>query len=252
MTYAILKPRGRSGRALLAVFAGLLAVGAARAETYVFDKDHTQVRFSWNHLGLSRQSGQFFDVSGTVDFDPAEPEAAYANITIPIAGISTGVRALDDALTKTRDFFDAEQFPVAEFKSTEVKRTGGKTALMKGDLSINGVTRPVTLEVNLNFTGEHPMAQINPAYAGVVVAGFSAATQIRRSDWGIVRTIPYVSDEIQITIEAETRHKEAPGIGAGAPPISDPAPDRAGSELDRSAEREREPDSAIPEIAPLR
>lgn len=216
------KRRGRSALAFLAAFAALLPAVSARADTYVFEKDLAEVRFSWNHLGLSRQSGRFRGVSGTVEFDPAEPEAAYADVSIAIASVSTGVRALDDALAKTREFFDAEQFPVAEFKSTNVRRTGGKTALMKGDLSINGVTSPVTLEVTLNFAGEHPMANINPAYAGVSAAGFSATTQLRRSDWGITRTIPYVSDEIQITIEAELRREEASGArpsldGGGAP-----------------------------------
>ena len=204
-----------SGVPLAAALAMALSLlpGSAAAELYVLDKDHTEVRFSWNHLGMSRQSGRVRDVTGTVSFDPADPEAGVVTVTIPIAGLSTGVAALDNLLAKTREFFDAASYPTISFRSTEVKPTGGKTALVTGDLTINGTTRPVVLEVTLNFIGDHPMAAINPTYAGKFSAGFSAKTQILRSDWGITRTIPYVSDEIQISIETEMhRLSEVPGV----------------------------------------
>ncbi len=194
----------RGARALtLAAAAALLGAGSAAADTYVLDKDHTEVRFTWNHLGMSRQGGQFHNVSGTVTFDPADPEASVVTVTIPLSGLSTGVAALDSVLLKSKEFFDAETYPTISFRSTEVKPTGGKTALVTGDLTINGTTRPVVLDVKLNFIGDHPMASINPTYAGKYSCGFSATTQIFRSDWGITRTIPYVSDEIQISIETE-------------------------------------------------
>ncbi len=199
-----------------------LVPSSARADTYVLDKDHTEVRFSWNHLGLSRQSGRFLDVAGTVEFDAAEPEATYADISIKLASLSTGVAALDEALVRTKDFFDVASFPAASFRSTEVKRTGGKTGLMVGDLTIGGISRPVTLDVTWNFTGEHPMARINPVYAGVHASGFSARTQLRRSDWGITRTIPYISDEIQITIETEMHRKSITGAELTRSPLPDP------------------------------
>lgn len=215
--------RGFGAPWILAAMLAFSLVGAsapAFAGAYAIDKDHTEVRFSWNHLGLSRQSGRFLDVSGTLEFDPAEPEAAYADVTIQLASLSTGVPALDDALMKTRDFFDVETFPTATFKSTAVKRTGGKTARMTGDLTMNGATHSATLEVTWNFTGEHPMAQINPVYAGVFASGFSATTQIRRSDWGITRTIPYVSDEIEIAIETEMHRQGASEPETGASGVS--------------------------------
>lgn len=199
-----------------ALLAGSPLVAPARAETYVLDKDHTEVRFRWNHLGLSRQSGRFRDVTGTVEFDPAEPEATYADVSIRLASIATGVEKLDTALTRTKEYFDIDTSPAATFRSTEVRRTGGKTGRMIGNLTMNGVARPVTLEVTWNFTGEHPMAAINPVYAGVFASGFSATTQIRRSDWGIDRTIPYVSDEIEITIETEMHRKAPPAAEVGA------------------------------------
>lgn len=207
----------RPVRWAFALLLGFAAIPSARADTYSIDKDHTEVRFSWNHLGLSRQSGRFLDVSGTLEFDPAEPEASYADVTIELASLSTGVSALDEALTKSKDFFDVETFPTATFKTTAVKRTGGKTARMTGALTMNGATHPVTLDVAWNFTGEHPMAQINPVYAGVYASGFSATTQIRRSDWGIVRTIPYISDEIEIAIETEMHRQGGAEPETGEP-----------------------------------
>lgn len=183
----------------------------ALADTYKLDKENTEVRFSWNHLGLSRQSGRFLDVSGTVEFDPAEPEASFIDVTIKLASLTTGVPALDQALTKTRDFFDVAAFPAATFKSQEIKRTTAKTGKVVGDLTINGITKPVTLDVMWNFAGEHPMAAINPVYTGVYAAGFSATTQLFRSDYGITRSIPYVSDEIRIEIETEMHRTAVTG-----------------------------------------
>lgn len=194
---------------------------AARADTYVIDKNHTEVRFVWGHLGLSRQGGRFLDVQGKVEFDPAKPEASSVDVTIPLSGLSTGVKELDRQLVESKEYFDAAAHPAITFRSTSVVVQGERNALVMGDLAMNGISRPVTLEVGWNFTGEHPLAKINPTYKDFYSSGFSATTQIRRSDWGLTRAIPYVSDEIRITIETEM-HRE------GGPP---PAPDaKAGTE----------------------
>ena len=194
----------------------------ARADTWVLDKDHTEVRFTWDHLGMSRQGGRFRDVSGSVVFDPANPGAGSVDVSIPLASISTGVAKLDDHLVKTKDFFDVASFPLVTFKSTGVQQKSDRTLDVTGDLTINGVTRPVTLDVVWNFTGDHPMANINPTFANHISSGFSATTQILRSDWGIKRTIPYVSDEIRITIETEM-HRQAPPPTAAATSASEGA-----------------------------
>ena len=183
----------------------------ARADTYALDPQHTEVRFTWDHLGLSRQGGRFTAAEGTVTFDPAKPDASTVDVTIPVKGISTGVKKLDEHLITTKDFFDATAYPAITFKSTLVRMKTDKTGEVEGDLTINGVTKPVVLDVVWNFTGEHPLQSINPVYAGAYSSGFSATTQIRRSDWGITRTIPYVSDELRITIETEMlRTAESP------------------------------------------
>jgi polyisoprenoid-binding protein YceI len=188
----------------LIALAGLwLAALPAAAETFTFDKQHTEVRFSWDHLGLSRQSGKITDVVGSVVFDPASPETARVSVEMKVAALMTGVPALDSVLTKTKDYFDVGSHPTIAFQSTSVRMTGEKSAEVAGDLTINGVTKPAILAVVLNFLGAHPFGAVNPTYQNQQVAGFSARTQILRSDWGIARTIPLVSDEIRIAIEAE-------------------------------------------------
>jgi polyisoprenoid-binding protein YceI len=210
--------------------AGLLGLAAltngAHADIYELDKEHTEVRFTWDHLGLSRQGGRFLDVEGLVSFDPQQPQASTVDVTIPLKSISTGVAKLDEHLVKSKDFFDVAAYPTITFKSTVVKMTEPKIAEVTGDLTINGITKPVVLDVVWNFTGEHPLASINPTYQDAYYSGFSASTQILRSDWGITRTIPYVSDELRITIEAEMRRVKQPAAAASValPPVASPAP----------------------------
>ena len=188
---------------LLSLWLVSAMVPLARAEPFALDKQHTEVRFSWDHLGLSRQSAKFTEVKGTVDFNADKPEASIIDVAIPLTSLQTGIPALDTALVKTKDYFDAVSHPAIIFKSTSVRMTGDKTGELIGDLTINGITKPVTLAVVWNFIGPHPLGAINPTYADRIAAGFSARTQILRSDWGITRTIPLVSDEIRISIEAE-------------------------------------------------
>lgn len=175
---------------------------AANGGVFIIDRDHTHVRFSYNHLGLSWQSGSFRDVIGRLAFDPERPEASELSVTIKVGSVVTGVPAYDRILRDTADYFDGAGHPDITFKSTSVTVTGAKTANVSGDLTINGVTKPATLAVVWNFLGEHPLSKVNPAYQGVIAAGFSARTQVLRSDWGISRGIPLLSDEIRITIES--------------------------------------------------
>ncbi len=190
-------------RLVLSVIAVVACATQVSAATFVFDKNHTEVRASWDHLGVSRQSARFNQVEGRLEFDPAQPEATKAEVSIKIASVMTGVTALDNHLTKTKDYFDASAHPAIVFRSDTVRTTGDKTAEMAGELTINGITRPVTLAVVWNYFGPHPLGAVNPTLKDATIAGFSARTQILRSEWGIVRTIPLVSDEIRISIEAE-------------------------------------------------
>jgi len=187
--------------ALTALLSALATVPAA-ADSWVFDRQNTEVRFSWDHLGLSRQSGRFLEMRGQLDFTPTDPEAGSIDVTIRASSLWTGVRDLDDIL-KSPDYFDTARFPEIRFKSTGVRRIDDKTGELAGDLTLLGVTRPVTLTVRWNYTGEYPLAAINPIYQNKWVSGFSAETRILRSEWGLKRALPLISDEVRISIEAE-------------------------------------------------
>lgn len=178
-----------------AVVVSLFAAPAFAAETLKLDPTHTEVVFQWDHFGLSKPTGKFMNAVGSVTLDEADPSKSSVEVSFDIAGINTGVANLDNHL-KGADFFDAAQFPTATFKSTSVAVTSATTAKVTGDLTLHGVTKPVTLDVTLNKLGNHPMK-------GKKAAGFSATGTIKRSDFGINKYVPAVSDEISLEITAE-------------------------------------------------
>ena len=180
----------------------LLATSGARADVWVVDKNTTTVEFTYDHLGMSRQSGRFKDIDGRLAFSPTEPEKGVVDITLKTAALSTGVPELD-RLLRSSDFLDAARFPTIRFRSTSVRPTGDRLGEIEGELTMMGITWPVTLNVRWNFTGEHPFASVNPVYAGKWVSGFSASTTIERSRWGIKRGLPLISDLVELRIEAE-------------------------------------------------
>lgn len=211
---------GTAAAAALAVL--LLGAAAARADVYDIDPDHTEVRFSWDHLGMSRQSGRFTAMKGVVNFSPNTPASSTVEVSIPLKSIQTGVTKLDEHLLNSREYFNPDAHPDITFKSVSVTPTGQRTAEVTGELTVNGIARPVVLDVIWNFSGEHPLSAINPTYAGVYASGFSAKTQIRRSDFGLTRSIPFVSDEIRITIETEMYRRALPVVADPAETL-DPA-----------------------------
>ncbi len=175
---------------------------AAQMATYRLDKDYTAINFSWSHLGLSRQSARVTAAEGRVNFDPANPETSAIEVTMKAANITSGIRDFD-FLLKSPEYFNAAQFPLITFKSTAIRQLSDKTGQVMGDLTIKGITRPVALNVVWNYSGEHPLAKVNPNYLAMQVAGFSATAVLRRSDWDLSLAIPLVSDEIRLSIEAE-------------------------------------------------
>jgi len=179
-----------------------VAGGEARAETWRLNSDYAEVRFSWDNLGLSRQSARFTEVEGTLHFTPTDPEGAWVEVRIPTASLNSGAPKFDELLRRS-EFFAASDHPYIIFKSSKVDKSGERTARMVGDLTIRDATHPVTLDVVWNFTGPHPLATVNPAYDGQWVSGFSATGAVKRSDWGLDRGLPLVSDEVRISIEVE-------------------------------------------------
>ncbi|MCA1935265.1 MAG: YceI family protein [Asticcacaulis sp.] len=181
-----------------ALFAGSLTPAFAAPETYALEATHTEVVFSWTHFGFSKPTAKFMNAVGTLVLDEAAPANSSVEVSFAIDGLNTGVAALDEHLKKP-DFFDAAKYPTATFKSTKVDVTGKDTANVTGNLTIHGVTKPVTLAVKLNKIGAN--------MKGVKTAGFSATGQIKRSDFGMGAYVPAVSDEIDLVITAEANKK---------------------------------------------
>lgn len=181
------------------------ACSPAWADVWTLDRSAAQVRFTYDHFGLSRQSGEIRDIEGKLIFSPTEPERGSVEVVMKAASISTGKEALD-RLLRSPDFFDAGRHPEIRFKSTRVMQTGDiadRTGELTGDLTLLGVSHPVTLQVKWNYTGEYPLSSINSAYINKWVSGFSAKGRIQRSQWGMQRGIPLLSDDVEIAIEVE-------------------------------------------------
>jgi len=179
-----------------ALLATLFALPVAHAaETYTMDVRHTQVVVSYVHFGLSRQSVQLRPASGTIEYDATDPANSSVTVSIPLSSIASGVPELDTHL-RAADILDAERFPTIEFRSTKVEKTGADSLSVTGDLTLHGVTKSATLAVTLLKAGEHPFKKV-PAL------GFDATTTIRRSEFGVDKAIPAVSDALEVRIAVE-------------------------------------------------
>lgn len=184
-------------RILLAAVLGFAFAGAAAAAplTYKIDPNHTDVVAGWSHFGFSHPVAHFGKVDGTITYDPAKPAASSVQVTIPLDGLNSHVPDFDEHL-KSADFFDAAKYPTITFKSTKVEAAGEKKLKVTGDLTVHGVTKPAVLDVSINKIGEQPMAKR-------AAAGFDASTTLKRSDFGLGKYAPNVSDEVSIRITTE-------------------------------------------------
>jgi len=186
----------RSVVSAMAAAAVLMTAGAAFAQDkYKLDNPHTQIVFSVEHMGLSKSIGKFTDYEGEFAFDEKVPEASSVDVTIKTDSIDMSHDLWDEHL-KAENFLNVAKFPTMTFKSTSVKVTGDNTADVTGDLTLLGVTKPVVLKTVFNKAGPRPMGND-------FAAGFSAATIIKRSDFGMTYGIPMVGDEVAIQIEVE-------------------------------------------------
>ncbi|MBS0488209.1 MAG: polyisoprenoid-binding protein [Proteobacteria bacterium] len=177
------------------LLASLLVASAsvfAAPQTFTIDPNHTQVSFTYNHFGFSNPTGRMEDIKGTVVVDQADWDKSSVTVTMPLSGLHTGVAKLDEHL-KTPDFFDAAKYPDITFKSTHVTKTGTETLDIAGDLTVHGVTKPVTLHARVNKIGENKMI-------GSQTAGFDADTTLKRSEFGLKMYVPAVSDEVHVHI----------------------------------------------------
>jgi polyisoprenoid-binding protein YceI len=170
------------------------------AEKWVFDTAHSSVGFSVRHLMISKVHGNFTQWTGHIEFDEANPSASSVEAQIDVASIDTK-EAQRDGHLKSPDFFDVEKYPHLTFKSTSVTGSGEHLDV-KGDLTLHGVTHPVTLKVEYAGRAKHPMN-------GSERAGFSAHTTINRKDFGLGWNAVLeaggvaVSEKVEITLEIQ-------------------------------------------------
>ena len=186
---------------LMALSSPALAAKKSAADSYAFDKVHTQVMFSVSHLGFSFSTGSFTTFDGGFTFDEAKPENSTVNVTIDTDSITLHDDKWEEHM-KSEDFFNVAAFPTMTFKSTLAEKTGDNTGRLTGDLTLLGVTKPVTLDVIFNKGAVHP-------YTKQYVAGFSATGTLKRSDFGMVYGLPGIGDEVNITLEVEGIRNEA-------------------------------------------
>lgn len=175
-------------------FAAFATGAQAAPQVYVLDAGHTAPYFTYNHQGLSNQTHRFDRSTGRIVLD-REARTGAVEVSIDAASVNTGFPLFNQHI-QGADFFDTAAHSVITFKSTRVIFDGDRPATLEGQLTLKGVTRPVTLTVT-NFTAKpHPMLK-KPAI------GANAVGQLKRSDFNMGKHAPYVSDEVTLAIAME-------------------------------------------------
>jgi polyisoprenoid-binding protein YceI len=185
----------RMGTALAALGWILAASASALAAptTFVPNADHTFVRFSYDHMGFSLQQSRFDKTTGSVTFDPVA-KTGSVDLVIDTKSVDTGSELFNGHIQGT-DFLDTAQFPTATFKSTSVKFDGDRPVSISGDLTLKGVTKPITLTVTSFKHGLNMMKKD--------AIGANATTTLKRSDFQMAKYVPMVADEVTVTIAIE-------------------------------------------------
>ena len=181
-------------KSLFIALAIALPLTALAADNYTIDSAHTYPHFSISRLGFSTMQGRFDKTSGKVTLDRAG-RTGSVEIDIESASISTGFAKRDDHL-RGPDFFVTEEFPTISYKSTKFNFNGDTPSSVDGDLTILGVTKPVTLTISSFNCGTNPMSKKD-------TCGAAASTQINRSDFGVKYGLPNIGDDVKLVFEIE-------------------------------------------------
>lgn len=199
-------------RFLLAVALSALFPVAAMAEMtpvkdmpaglYVLDDSHASLTWKVSHLGLSNYTARFTKMTADLTFDPAAPENSALAVTVDPMSIRTDFpgaaeKDFDKELATDKSWFNAGEFPSIKFVSKKIERTGENTGKLHGDLTLLGVTKPLTLDVTFNG------AMIKKPFSEVAALGFSAHGVLKRSEWGFSTYVPTIGDDVELLIETE-------------------------------------------------
>jgi len=186
--------------ALAAALAAVSVAAQAAPVTYTIDNSHTYPHFTYNHLGFSNQTHKFDKTTGTVVLDRAA-KAGWVDVTIDATSVNTG-SALFNEHIQAVDFFDTAKYPTITFKSGRMIFNDDQPVSLAGDLTIKGITRPVTLTITHFKCQPHPMLKVE-------ACGANATTQVKRSEFNMGKNVPYVSDEVTLTLAIEALNKPA-------------------------------------------
>lgn len=178
----------------IAALAALFAAPVHAADSYTIDTRHTFPVFEVNHLGFSTQRGRFNKSSGKITLDTAAKKGGV-DITIETASIDMGLDKWDEHM-RADDFFNAEFYPTMRFVSDKLKFDGDKVVAAEGNFTMLGVTKPLTLTVGNFHCAPHPMLK-KPA------CGADITATIKRSEFGMTKYVPAVSDEVKIIVPVE-------------------------------------------------
>lgn len=182
---------------MLIGMAGMFQLANA-ADTYEVDASHSMIIFRAKHMGVSYNYGRFNEFSGNLAVDETDAANSMIELEVKAASVDTGNEKRDQHL-RSPDFFNAKQFPVITFKSTEVKKVDEDTLEVTGDLGLHGVKKSVTVEVAITGKGKNQQ--------GTALIGFETTFTIKRSEFGMDYGIGAVSDDIRITVSVEGMKK---------------------------------------------
>lgn len=170
------------------------AAPATTTGSYVIDPTHTAVTFSIGHLGVSKTAGRFNDISGTIEWNEESPEKSVIDVSVKVASVDTNNAERDKHLNSA-DFFNSENFTALTFKSTSVKKVEGKTYEITGDLTVLGVTKPLTVKADFLGSATDP-------WGGFRIGG-SSSFDIKRSDFGMSNMINLIADDVAVNVDIE-------------------------------------------------
>jgi len=187
--------------ALVLALASIAGSALAAPQTYAIDPTHTQPRFEYNHFGYSNQMHSFDKTSGTIVYDKAA-KTGSVDVTIDAKSVNTGYPLFNEHI-QDEDFFNTAKYPTITFKSTAVKFDGDKPVSVDGNLTIKGVTKPVTLTLTSFQAMPHPIMKKD-------AIGANAVTKIKRTEFNMGKYAPYVSDDVilQTPLEAVAVDKQ--------------------------------------------
>lgn len=204
---SILQAQGQQGQTPPAI-PGQLEKSRITGGTYTADSGHSLVAWSVNHFGFNDYYGLFGDVSGTLTLDPARLAEAKVDVRVPVSGVVVASEGLRDHLLRPGkdgakpDFFGPDPVEARFVSTTVTPSEDGMSAMVAGNLTLNGVTKPVMLDMRFTGAGANPMNKAE-------TVGFEGEVTIKRSDFGISYGLPMVSDEVQLMLTAAFEKKPA-------------------------------------------